>query len=326
MNLVPQAGKPGTIAHLPAIQPAREDRNPSAGFPLRRDGGRAALDTVQIASLSNRATGLPMSNRSPSQNGRRNNGRRNRENLLSQREYADALSVTPGYVSKRTKDDGRRIKDRFDPFLDAQFENGDPVNGDLLGYTAPTDRSTSNGATTNGEVSPESARKAAGISSNGDSTQHGTRNRENGQARENPSGPNSSTAQSETGAQAQERSGLEEALERAGETAGREAARSPAILRGLLRIGGSALGAILAAELVGRQAGPVLLGAVIGFGITEYAVRAEETRPQKPTRQIRPQGLRLPITHGLLPGMNQVDNQRPLHSQTVAKRERLARG
>ncbi|WP_251980327.1 hypothetical protein [Salinibacter ruber] len=244
---------------------------------------------------------------------------------MTQREYADALSVTPGYVSKRTKDDGRRIKGRFDPFQDAQFENGDPVNGDLLGYTTPTDRSTSNPSTSNGEVSPERARKAAGISSGGGDTRYGQGNEDNGQVRENPSGRTQPTGQSQNGGQSQG-SGLEEALENAGDIAGREVARSPGALKGLLRLGGSAVGAILAAELVGRGAGPVLLGTAIGFAITEYAIQAEETRPQEPTRQIRPTGLRRPVTYNLPPGMDQGSSQRQMRSQPAVEKEKLARG
>ena len=267
-----------------------------------------------------------MSNRSPTQNGRRSNGPRSKDDLLTQREYADALSVTPGYVSKRTEDDGRRIKGRFDPFLDAQFENRDPVNGDLLGYTAPTDRSTSNGSTPNGEVSPESAQKAAGISSGGGDTRYGMGNQDNGQPRENPSGQGRSTGSSQSGAQVRERSGLEEALEKAGETAGAQAAKNPAILRGLLRIGGAALGGILAAELVGRQAGPVLCGIAVGFGLTEYAVRVEQTRPQEPTRQIRPTGLQFLSRPNLPPGMSAESGGQEQRGQFVVEKSRLARG
>lgn len=268
-----------------------------------------------------------MSNRSPSQNGRRSNGPRRKDDLLSQREYADALSVTPGYVSKRTKDDGRRIKGRFDPFLDAQFENGDPVNGDLLGYTTPTDRSTSNRSTSNGEVSPENARKAAGISSGRGDTQYGTGDQDNGQPRENPSGrTQSTTGQPQSGGQSRDGSGLEQALENAGDVAGRQVARSPGALRGLVRLGGAAIGAILAAKLVGRGAGPVLLGTVIGFSITEYAIRAEEIRPQKPTRQIRPTGLRRPVTYNLPPGMGQAGSQPRMRNEAVVEKERLAGG
>lgn len=272
-----------------------------------------------------------MSNRSPNQNGRRTNGRRSngprrKDDLLTQREYADALSVTPGYVSKRTKDDGRRIKGRFDPFLDAQFENGDPVNGDLLGYTTPTDRSTSDGSTLNGEVSPESARKAAGISSGGADSRYGKGNQDNGQPRENPSGPSRSTGPSQSSSQSREGSGLEEALENAGDIAGREVARSPGALKGLLRLGGSALGAILAAELVGRGAGPVLFGTAVGFAITEYAIQAEQTEPQKPTRQIRPKGLRQPLRYNLPPGMGRVGSQPQMRNEAVVEKERLARG
>lgn len=253
------------------------------------------------------------------------NGRRSKDDLLTQREYADALSVTPGYVSKRTKDDGRRIKGRFDPFLDAQFENGDPVNGDLLGYTAPTDRSTSNGSTTNGEVSPESSRKAAGISSGGGDTRYGIGDQGDGQPRENPFGPSRSTGSSQSGGQSREGSGLEEVLENAGDVAGREVAKSPGALRGVMLIGGSAAGAILAAKLVGRGAGPVLLGTAIGFAITEYAIQAEETRPQEPTRQIRPTGLRQPLRYNLPPGMNQGSSQRQMRPQFAVQKERLAR-
>ena len=254
------------------------------------------------------------------------NGRRSRNDLLTQREYADALSVTPGYVSKRTEDDGRRIKGRFDPFQDAQFENGDPVNGDLLGYTAPNDRSASSPSTSNGEVSPESARKAAGISSGGADTRYGKGNQDNGQGRENPSGRNPSTDQSQSGGRSREGSGLEEAIERAGDVAGREVAKSPGALRGVMLIGGAALGAILAAKLVGRGAGPVLFGTAVGFTITEYAIRAEETRPEKATRQIRPTGLRRPVTYNLPPGLGQAGSQLPMRNEAVVGKEKLARG
>lgn len=266
-----------------------------------------------------------MSNRSPTQNGRRSNGPRRKDDLLTQREYADALSVTPGYVSKRTEDDGLLIKGRFDPFQDAQFENGDPVNGDLLGYTTPTDRSASNPSTPNGEVSPESARKAAGISSGGGDTRYGKGNQDNGQARENPSDRTEPTGQRQSGGQSREGSGLNEALERAGETAGRQVARSPGALRGLVRLAGAAGGAILAAELVGRGAGPVLVGTTIGFAITEYAIRAEETRPEKPTRKIRPKGLRQPLRYNLPPGMDRAGSQPPMRNEAVVEKERLSR-
>jgi len=99
-----------------------------------------------------------------------------------------------------------------------------------------------------------------------------------------------------------------------------------AVLRGLLRLGGAALGAILAAELVGRQAGPVLLGTAVGFGITEYAIRAEQTHPQEPTRQIRSKGLRRPVRHGLLPGMSQDEGGQKQRAQFSVEKERLARG
>ena len=230
------------------------------------------------------------------------------DRLLTQREYADQIGVDNSYVSRRTRNGGL-ISGTYRPRLDAQWENGDPENGDLLGYTEPTPRPNSNG-----QASPESARKAAGVSPGEGDSQSSTEGRENGRARENPPSQRRSTSQNQGGrhssggrsggGHSKVSGGLEKALERAGETAGAQAAQSPEILRGLLRLGGAALGAILAANLVGRQAGPVLLGSAIGFGITEYAIQAEQTLSQQPTRQIRPNGLRLPLTHGLIPGMN----------------------
>lgn len=242
--------------------------------------------------------------------------------LLTQREYADRIGVDNSYVSRRTKNGGL-IDGTYRPRLDARWEDNDPENGDLLGYTEPTPRPNSNG-----EASPESARKAAGVSSTGGDPQSGMGDRENGRSRENPSGQRQSTSQSPNGGRSEGGSGLEEVLEKAGETAGAQAAKSPAILRGLLRLGGAALGAILGAELVGRRAGPVLIGTAIGGAITEFAIRAEQTRPQEPTRQIRPKGLRRPLRHGLLPGMSRVGSgQEQMRGQvSVKKSRRLARG
>jgi hypothetical protein len=239
--------------------------------------------------------------------------------LLTQREYADRVGVDNSYVSRRTKNGGL-IDGTYRPRLDARWENNDPEDGDLLGYTEPTPRPNSNG-----EASPESARKAAGVSSTGGNPQSSMGDRENGRPRKNSSGRSRPTGQIQNGGRSREGSGLEQALKKAGETAGAQAARSPGILRGLLRLGGAALGAILAAELVGRQAGPVLLGTVIGFGVTEYAVRAEQTHPQEPTRQIRSTGLRLPSRPNLPPGMNQVGDGQKQRGQFMVEKERLAR-
>jgi hypothetical protein len=251
-----------------------------------------------------------MSNRSRSQN-----GRRSRKDLISQREYADILSVTPGYVSKRTTDDNRLIEGRFDPFRDARFENGDPENGDLLGYTDPTDRSTSQGSTSNGstssgstsqgstsngQASAEKARKAAGVFSEGNGgSAHGAGTPENGHARENPSGRDPSAVQPQSSGKPGRPDGLEEALENAGDVAGRQAARNPSILRGLLRLAAPALGAVLSARLLGRRPVPVALGAAVGFGIAEYSIRAEETlsAKQTPLVPLRPTGLRASSRH-----------------------------
>ncbi|MCS4044550.1 hypothetical protein GGQ00_003010 [Salinibacter ruber] len=256
-----------------------------------------------------------MSNRSVSQNGRHTEDNfPSTDDLLTQREYAAKIDVTPSYVSKRTKNGGL-IDGTWSPSRDAVVDEA----GNLLGYTDPTPRPGSEGG-----ASQESARKAAGVSSNGsDDSAHRMGNRENDQARENPSGRTQSTGQPQSGGQSQG-SGLEEAIERAGETAGRQVAKSPGALRGLVRLGGSAAGAILAAKLVGRGAGPVLLGTAIGFAITEYAIRAEETRPQKPTRQIRPKGLRQPLRYNLPPGMGQASSQLPMRNEAVVEKERLA--
>jgi len=234
---------------------------------------------------------------------------------LSQKEYANRVGVDPSRISRATNEGGV-VRGKYVPARDAVTDE----TGNLLGYQMPVERDVSPG-----DVSVESAQKAAGVSSNGSSpSAHGMENGENVQPRENPSGPSRSTDPSQSSSQTRG-SGLEKALERAGDVAGREVAKSSGALRGLVLLGGSAAGAILAAELVGRGAGPVLLGTAIGFAITEYAIQAEETEPQKPTRQIRPTGLRRPVTYNLPPGMNQVDNQRPSRSQTMVEKERLAR-
>ena len=240
--------------------------------------------------------------------------------LLTQREYADRIGVDNSYVSRRTKNGGL-IDGTYRPRLDARWEKNDPENGDLLGYTEPTPRPNSNG-----EASPESAQKAAGVSSTGGDPQSGMGDRGNARARENPSAQSPSTGQSQSGDHSKGGSGLEKALEKAGETAGAQAAKSPAILRGLLRIGGAALGGILAAELVGRQAGPVLCGIAVGFGLTEYAVRVEQTRPQEPTRQIRQTGLQFLSRPNLPPRMSAEGGGQEQRGQFMVEQEKLARG
>jgi len=237
---------------------------------------------------------------------------------LNQKQYADRVGVTPSRISRATKEGGV-VQGKYVPARDAVTDEA----GNLLGYQMPVERNVSPG-----NASAESAQKAAGISSGEERSRHRMANRENGRVRGNPSDSSRSAEQAQSGGQSQEGSGLEEALEKAGETAGAQAARSPGILRGLLRLGGAALGAILAAELVGRQAGPVLVGTVVGFGITEYAVRAEQNRPQEPTLQIPSKGLRRPLRHGLLPGMSRAGSgQEQMRGQpSVKKSRRLARG
>lgn len=217
-------------------------------------------------------SGLAMHNRS-----RRGNGRLKKDHLKSQREYADAIGVTAGYVSKRTKNDGRLIDGRFDPFKDAQFEDGDPENGDLLGYTDPTDRTA-----TNGEGSTANAQKGARNRSRGES----------GRARKNPSARGGGSKPPASRERPEGSDGLEQAIDRAGEKLGQEAARRPEAFHAVLRVGSAALGGILGVELVGRGAVPALVGAAIGAGLVEVSLRSSPNRPQQPTRQIR--GLSLP--------------------------------
>jgi hypothetical protein len=247
---------------------------------------------------------------------------------LNQKQYADRVGVTPSRISRATKKGGV-VQGKYVPARDAVTDEA----GNLLGYQMPVERNVSPE-----NASAKSAQKAAGISSGEERNRHGIASRENGRARENPSSRNRTTGQSPNGGRSEGGSGLEQALEKAGETAGAQAARSPGILRGLLRLGGSALGAILAAELVGRQAGPVLIGSVVGFGITEYAVRTEQTRPQEPTLQIPSKGLRRPLRHGLLPGMSALRHgllpgmsqdgrgQEQMRGQAFVKTTPLARG
>ena len=238
---------------------------------------------------------------------------------LNQKEYADWVGVTPSRISRATKEGGV-VQGKYVPAWDVVVRDSD---GKLLGYQEPVERDVSPG-----DTSSESARKAAGVSSEGsNASKHGMGNRGHGRARGNPSDSSRSTGQAQSGGQSQKGSGLEEALEKAGETAGAQAARSPGILRGLLRLGGAALGAILGAELVGRQAGPVLIGTAIGGAITEYAIRAEQNRPQEPTRQIQPEGLWRPLRDGLLPGMSRVGSgQEQMRGQFPVEKTPLARG
>jgi hypothetical protein len=65
----------------------------------------------------------------PSQNGHLSRSNSTSEDdLLTQREYASKVGVTPGYVSKRTNDGGR-IDGTYKPCLDARWENGNPDTG-----------------------------------------------------------------------------------------------------------------------------------------------------------------------------------------------------
>lgn len=261
-----------------------------------------------------------MSNRNP-----RQNGRRRKDNLMTQQAYADAVGVSPGYVSKRTKN-GKLIDGTWSPSRDAVVDE----EGNLLGYTAPTRRSHSDE-----QASAESAQKAAGVSSGeknsrerdsgeGDA-QPGTENRKNGQARENPSGQSRSAGQARSRGQSSRGDGLEEAIEGAAEAASRQVVESPGALRGAARLGGAAAGAILAAELVGRSAGAVLLGTATGLAITEYSIQAEQTETQEPARQIQPAESRQLSKHNSPPETGQDGGQHQTDTQPLTQKQRLAR-
>jgi hypothetical protein len=231
--------------------------------------GLAQLFSDRVSSVIR--TGLVMSNRR-----RRENGRLSKDDLKTQREYADAIGVSPGYVSKRTEDDGRLVKGRFDPFLDARFENGDPENGTLLGYTDPTDRTAPNG-----EASQKNARKAVGGGSRGNDSQYGmgkegNRRRGDSSSRDRASGQTQQHRQSER---------VEE-LERALGSASRAVAEDDAARRTFFRLLGAAGGALLGANLVGFRTAPVFVGSALGFAVADYSIRTEQTAPQEPTKLI----------------------------------------
>jgi len=219
---------------------------------------------------------------------------------MNQRAYADTLSVTPGYVSKRTADDGRLIRGTFDPFLDARFENGDPENGDLLGYTEPTDRSKSNE-----EVSPESARKAAGGTSNASNTQYGMGNQRSDQAGKSSDSEDRSAGRNQGSRRSQNRnrSHRVEGLENVFGSVGRAVAEDRLARNTLFRVIGAVGGAILAAKLVEQRAGPVLMGTALGWGLVEVSLQMEPTRLTPPNRA---RGLGLPSAYDRLrPGFGQ---------------------
>jgi hypothetical protein len=237
-----------------------------------------------------------MSNHAPSQNGHSGEDHPSgTDDLLTQREYASEIDVTPGYVSKRTKNGGL-IDGTWSPSRDAVVDE----EGNLLGYTVPTPRHSSNGGT-----SPKSAQKAAGISSGVEEPRYGMGNRENGRAgRDSPDksqtpGQNRSDDQS----QSRDRSHQVDGLENVFDSVGRAVAEDQAARNTLFRILGAAGGAILAAKLVGRKAGPVLAGTAIGAGLVEVSLQMEHDRLKPPNRA---RGFRLPSRHNWLPpGMGQ---------------------
>lgn len=232
-----------------------------------------------------------MSNHAPSQNahpGEDNSP--STDDLLTQRQYASEIDVTPGYVSKRTKNGGL-IDGTWSPSRDAVVDE----DGNLLGYTVPTPRHSSNGGT-----SPKSAQKAAGISSGVEEPRNGLGNRENGRAGRDSPDQNQAPGQNRSGDQSQsrDRSHRVDGLEDVFSSVGRAVAEDRAARNTFFRILGAVGGGILAAKLVGRNAGPVLAGTAIGAGLVEVSLQIEHARPEPPNRA---RGLRLSSRHNWLP-------------------------
>jgi hypothetical protein len=237
-----------------------------------------------------------MSNRTPSQNGHPDEGHSpSTDDLLTQREYASEIDVTPGYVSKRTKNGGL-IDRTWSPSRDAVVDE----EGNLLGYTVPTPRHNSDGG-----ASTKSAQKAAGISSGVEEPRYGMGNRENGRPGRNSLDQSRTPGQNRSGDQSQSRdqSRRVDGLENVFGSVGRAVAEDRAARNTLFRVIGAVGGAILAAKLVGRRAGPVLAGTAIGAGLVEVSLQMEHDGLEPPNRT---RGFRLPSRHNWLPpGMGQ---------------------
>lgn len=241
-----------------------------------------------------------------SQNGhRRRSNSASKDDLLTQREYAEEIGVTPGYVSKRTNSGGM-VDETYRPRLDARWEGGDPDTGKLLGYTEPTPRPASDG-----DPSSEAARKAPGggstrpasgsagppsdepVSGNGSVSGDRSSANRNGRgvgeearqpkrpARENPPAGSLSGQSPQTGGE-DVGSGLEQVASGFGKALEKDRVYQEAFIRLLGAAGGALLAAGFAEEV--SDLGAATVGATLGYGIVEISLQVGPSRPVAPAR------------------------------------------
>jgi hypothetical protein len=228
-----------------------------------------------------------------------------RDDLLTQEEYAERLDVTPGWISKATRQ-GNIVDGKYYPARDAVVDS----NGTLVGYRKPTKGAVpsnsspaSPGAQKHLDLSPSgggsgrgggasrnhSASGSAGLGQpsaeaqareNGSSRSHSASSGQSGRTDVNSrdSRPQQ-TASTETANRSAGGQGSVPApvgLDGAAGSLAHAVAQDQGALRGTLRLGGAAGGAVFLYNLGDGNLLPALLGAAAGFGIVEYSLHAEQ--------------------------------------------------
>lgn len=216
--------------------------------------------------------------------------------LLSQEEYAEQVGVSPSWISKATRQ-GKIVDGEYYPARDAVVDE----SGDLIGYQDPTkgaiptagsssdalperainparpgglDDSTScrNGSSAgsaglgglaSGESGPGNGAEPS--TSFGQESDMWNRSQPNGASRVNL---NASFGRQRSNQGAQP---LQTGLEGAAGSLATAMAHDQGALRGALRLGGAAGGALFVCHLAERNLLSALVGATLGFGIIEYS-------------------------------------------------------
>jgi len=186
------------------------------------------------------------------------------EDLLSQKEYASRIGADPSWVSKATKH-GKLIQGRYDPSSDVVRA----PDGSLRGYEEPTEIRPAPRENSTSESSPRAPADA--------------------QARSRSASEKSEVA-SGLGRPAGNRSAGSLPVEKADSELGAATyalsdvfAKSPSVRGTLLRVGGTAGGSVLLWKLSEEDFFAALLGAALGFGVTEYSL--QQAPPQQPPQQ-----------------------------------------
>ena len=184
------------------------------------------------------------------------------EDLLSQKEYARRIGADPSWVSKATKH-GKLIQGRYDPSSDVVRA----PDGSLRGYEEPTEIRPAPRENSTSESSPRAPADA--------------------QERSGSASEKSEVA-SGLGRPAGSRSAGSLPVEKADSELGAATyalsdvfAKSPSVRGTLLRVGGTAGGSVLLWKLSEEDFFAALLGAALGFGVTEYSL--QQAPPQQAT-------------------------------------------